>query len=66
MNATAKTTTTVQAHEQEAAVSQIGIGMIGILSALIGTWGLACLVSGICQYGIAGMIKGWVSAVMGG
>jgi hypothetical protein len=65
MNATAKTTTTVQAHEQES-VSQIGIGLIGILSAMIGTWGVACLISGICQYGIVGMIKGWVSAVMGG
>ena len=64
MNATAKTNTTVQAHEQEA-VSQVGIGMIGILSALIGTWGLACLISGICQFGVVGMIKGWVSAVMG-
>ena len=65
MKAIAKTTTTVQAHEQES-VSQIGIGLIGILSAMIGTWGVACLISGICQYGIAGMIKGWVSAVMGG
>jgi hypothetical protein len=65
MNAIAKTTTTVQAHEQES-VSQIGIGLIGLLSAMIGTWGVACLISGICQYGIAGMIKGWVSAVMGG
>jgi hypothetical protein len=65
MNATAKTTTTVQAHEQES-VGQVGIGLIGILSAMIGTWGVACLISGICQYGIVGMIKGWVSAVMGG
>ncbi|MEW6290430.1 MAG: hypothetical protein AB1545_11315 [Thermodesulfobacteriota bacterium] len=65
MKAIAKTTTTVQAHEQES-VSKIGIGLIGLLSAMIGTWGVACLISGICQYGIAGMIKGWVSAVMGG
>jgi len=65
MNATAKTTTTVQAHEQETA-SQIGIGLIGIMSALIGTWGVTCLISGMCQYGVVGMIKGWVSAVMGG
>jgi len=65
MNATAKTTTTVQAHEQDSA-AQVGIGLIGILSAMIGTWGVACLISGICQYGIVGMIKGWVSAVMGG
>ena len=65
MNVTAKTNTTVQAHEQET-VSQIGIGLIGIMSALIGTWGATCLISGFCQYGVVGMIKGWVSAVMGG
>jgi hypothetical protein len=65
MNATAKTTTTVQTHEQEA-VGQVGIGLIGILSAMIGIWGVACLISGISQYGIVGMIRGWVSAVLGG
>ncbi len=65
MNVTAKTTATAQAHEQEA-IPQIGIGLIVILSALIGTWGVACLIGGISQYGIAGMIQGWVSAIMGG
>jgi hypothetical protein len=43
MNVIAKTTTTVQTHEQES-VAQVGIGLIGILSAMIG----------ICQYGIVG------------
>jgi len=65
MNVTAKTTTTVQTHEQDS-VAQVGIGLIGILSAMIGIWGVACLISGISQYGIVGMIKGWVSAVLGG
>lgn len=65
MNATAKTTATVQAHEQEA-IPQVAIGLIGIMSALIGIWGVACLIGGISQYGIAGMISGWISAVMGG
>jgi len=65
MNVTAQTTATAQTHEQES-VGQVGIGLIGILSAMIGTWGVACLISGISQYGIVGMIRGWVSAVIGG
>jgi hypothetical protein len=65
MNVTAKTTTTAQTHEQES-VAHVGIGLIGILSAMIGTWGVACLIRGISQYGIVGMIKGWLSAVIGG
>ncbi|MBU0965683.1 MAG: hypothetical protein KKA54_04800 [Proteobacteria bacterium] len=65
MKATAKTTTTAQTHEQET-IPQIGIDLIVILSALIGTWAVACLIGGISQYGIVGMITGWFSAVMGG
>ncbi|MBU4263373.1 MAG: hypothetical protein KKC76_16065 [Proteobacteria bacterium] len=65
MKATAKTTATAQPHNQEA-ISQVGIDFIVILSALIGAWGVACLIGGISQYGIVGMITGWFSAVMGG
>jgi hypothetical protein len=64
MKATARITTAMDIHEQES-VDQIGIGLIGIISAMIGTWGVACLVSGLCQYGIAGMIRGWISAITG-
>jgi hypothetical protein len=65
MKATAKITTSIKSHERES-VDQIGIGIIAILSALIGTWGVACLISGIAQYGIVEVVKGWISAVMGG
>jgi hypothetical protein len=65
MKATARITTAAQTQEHDS-VDQIGIGIIGIMSALIGTWGVACLISGIAQYGIVGVIKGWFSAVMGG
>ena len=63
MNTTTKTNTSVTAGNCE--VDQVGIGVIGVLSALIGTWGIACLVGGIYQYGMVGMLKGWISAVMG-
>jgi len=65
MKATARITTATHTQEHES-IDQIGIGIIGVMSALIGTWGVACLISGIAQYGIAGVIRGWFSAVMGG
>ncbi len=60
--------TTVKAHEQESisqSSAQVSIGVIATLSALIGIWATACLFSGIAQYGVVGMIKGWVGAVLG-
>lgn len=45
--------------------AQVGIGIIATLSALIGIWATACLLSGLAQYGVVGMIKGWLSAVLG-
>jgi hypothetical protein len=63
MNAITKTDTSVNVNYET--VDQVGIGVIGILSAIIGTWGVACLIGGLCQYGIVGMIKGWVSAITG-
>lgn len=68
MATTTKHTTAVKTHEQEAIAhgsAQVGLGVILVLSALIGVWGVACLLSGIAQYGITGMIKGWLSAIMG-
>jgi hypothetical protein len=60
--------TTTRTREQESVASssdQVGIGVITVLSAVIGTWGLACLIGGISQYGIVGLAKGWLTAVMG-
>lgn len=64
MNAITKTNTATEVNDYET-VNQVGIGVIGVLSALIGTWGIACFIGGICQYGIADFIKGWISAVAG-
>lgn len=60
--------TTTRAHEQESIATssdQVGIGVITIMSAVIGTWATACFISGLSQYGIVGLAKGWLSAVMG-
>ncbi|MFH7319298.1 hypothetical protein ACHHRT_01670 [Desulfurivibrio sp. D14AmB] len=44
---------------------QAGIGIIAILAALIGAWGLACLVGGVVEAGAAEMVRGLVTAVTG-
>ena len=51
-----------QQIEQEA--SLIGTSIIFILSALIGIWGFACLISGISQHGALKMIKSWMAAFL--
>lgn len=60
--------TTVKAHERESVSqsgAQVGVGVIATVSALIGIWATACLMSGLSQYGVVGLIKGWLGAVMG-
>ncbi len=55
-------------HEHESVVhssDQVGIGIIAVLSALIGAWAIACLIGGLSQYGMVGLAKGWLTAVMG-
>ncbi|MFH1217594.1 MAG: hypothetical protein V1706_13950 [Pseudomonadota bacterium] len=70
MKATTKTTTAIvdvtsqQSIDQQAA--QVGMGVIVAFTALSGIWGAACLISALSQYGVTGVIKGWLSAVFGG
>ncbi|GAB4345191.1 MAG: hypothetical protein Kow0089_22150 [Desulfobulbaceae bacterium] len=46
--------------------AEVGIGVIAVLAALIGIWGIACLVGGIAQSGgIGELINGYVTAVTG-
>lgn len=70
MQSTAKQTTTSRQRdigkEMTQDVSIVGVSIIVILSALIGLWAVTCLVSGISQSGVIGMVKGWFMAVMGG
>lgn len=61
-------TTQVKVHEQESfsqSSAQVGIGIIAVASLMIGLWGIACLVGGLSQYGVTGMLKGWISAIIG-
>jgi len=46
--------------------SEVGMGIIMVLAALIGIWGIACLVGGIANSGgIADLMNGYLSAVTG-
>lgn len=47
-------------------VSEVGMGVIMVLAALIGIWGVACLVGGIMNNGgISELLSGYISAVTG-
>lgn len=45
--------------------SEVGIGVITVLAALIGIWGVACLFGAIANEGLVEMIQGYMSAVTG-
>lgn len=55
--------------DQEAVVegiSQAGMGIIVVLAALIGAWGLACLIGGLGKSAaILDAARGWLTAVSG-
>lgn len=46
--------------------SEVGMGVIMVLAALIGIWGIACLVGGIANSGGVGeLLSGYLTAVSG-
>ncbi len=47
-------------------VSQAALAVILTMAALLGTWGLACLVSGVSRMGgVLELARAWLSAVTG-
>ncbi len=65
--------TTAITRERSAAIdnvsvelSKVGVGAVGISSALIGCWAVACLASGmISSGGPASLVSNFVSALIG-
>ena len=46
--------------------SEVGMGVVMVLAALIGIWGIACLVGGIANSGGVGeLLNGYLVAVTG-
>jgi hypothetical protein len=63
MGATGLDITSVDKLTRDA--SEVGIGVITVLAALIGIWGLACLVGAVANEGLLEMVQGYISAVTG-
>ncbi len=49
--------------KEESSKTALGIGIV--LAAIVGLWGLACLIGGIASSGIGGVIVGYIKAVTG-
>ncbi|NOQ47519.1 MAG: hypothetical protein GQ559_12815 [Desulfobulbaceae bacterium] len=48
----------------EASRFTLGVGIA--MSALIGLWGVACLIGGLAANGPVGLIQGYITAIFGG
>jgi hypothetical protein len=46
-------------------ISKSAVMTMGVVSGIIGMWGLACFVGGMVTSGPIGLAKGWISAVTG-
>ena len=47
-------------------ISQTGLGVLTALAALVGMWGVACLIGGLSEsHGVMELIRGWMTAVTG-
>ncbi len=45
--------------------SKFGVNVVMGMSALIGIWGAACMISGLASNGVGGMLRGYITAVTG-
>lgn len=61
-NTTARTEATVDFAEE---TGRYTVRAIGVFSALIGAWGMACLIGGLANCGAIGLVKGYISALTG-
>ena len=46
-------------------MTEVGMGVIMVMAALIGIWGIACLFGGIAQTGVGELLSGYITAVTG-
>ncbi len=45
--------------------AQVGTGVIIAFAGLVGAWSAACMASAVVQFGVAGVVSGWFSAITG-
>ena len=48
---------------QETSKFALNVGIV--MAALVGLWGVACLIGGLMSGGLGGLINGYVSAITG-
>jgi len=58
----ARTETGVEVGQETA---KYAVKMIGVVSALIGLWGMACLIGGLADCGVAGLLQAYLTALHG-
>ena len=63
--ANVNTTTDSSAQTGIDSVSRGSMVTMGVVSALVGIWAVACLVSAMVDGGPVELIKGWFTAVIG-
>lgn len=61
INKTIRTTKT----DVERDVSTVIFSIVAVSALLIGFWAVACLSSALMEYGLSGLINGWITAVTG-
>jgi hypothetical protein len=59
---TTRTTAKVDVGQE---TGQYTVKAIGVLSALIGIWGAACMIGGLASSGAGGLAKGFITALTG-
>jgi len=57
-----KTETTTDAGYE---ASKFGLKVAMGMAALVGIWGLACLIGGLATNGVGGMLRGYLTAITG-
>lgn len=61
INKTIRTTKTNVEHD----VAVVIFNIVAVSAVLIGLWAAACLVGGILEHGVSGLINGYITAVTG-
>lgn len=61
INRTIRTTKTDVEHD----VARVLFNTVAVSAVLIGLWAVACLVGGILEHGLGGLVNGYITAVTG-
>ena len=61
INKPIETTRTDVVHD----VATVIFNIVAVSAVLIGLWAAACLIGGIAEHGVGGLVQGWISAVTG-